>query len=226
MNRIDELRVQLRAARERLRRASAALAPKHQGGEWDRFLAADQEVLNLERRLAAAVGDEYAEPFDFPLKWDSGRPRPHVLATDNRALLVFSLRGTPARSVDSRGAFPANRIDPSEFWGLVEFDGCVSVKLGTPNDEVHSGHPLSGKGLEPYCAQRVVNSHWLKELEAIHSVHAMYRPETWRNQSHFIFWFHDSTFECIAHSYRVETYPMELSAMLRQLAERLVPTKD
>ena len=81
---------------------------------------------------------------------------------------------------------------------------CVSAKLGDPNDEVFSGHPLQGKGLEAYAAQRVVNSRWLKEIETINSVHPQYRPAMWRDLQHFIFWFHDSTFECLARSFKVE----------------------
>jgi hypothetical protein len=88
---------------------------------------------------------------------------------------------------------------------LVEFNCFISAKLGASNDEVFEGHLLNGKGLEAYGAQRVVNSRWLKEVEKVNSVHRMYRPESWRDLHHFIFWFHDSTFECLAQSYKVET---------------------
>lgn len=62
MNDIHDLERQLTAAGERLQRATTALAPKHKGGEWEEYHAAHQEVLRLERRLAAAKGEEYAEP--------------------------------------------------------------------------------------------------------------------------------------------------------------------
>lgn len=74
----------------------------------------------------------------------------------------------------------------------------VSAKLGSPNDEVFHGHPLAGKGLEGYTAQLVRNSRWLSELQQINSVHAGYRPEAWQKRNHYVFWFHDTTFECIA----------------------------
>ena len=80
MNDLHDLENRLRAAGERRQRAIAALAPKHKGGEWEEYHAANQEVLRLERQLAAK-GDEYAEPCDFPLKWDAGAPMPHLMVS-------------------------------------------------------------------------------------------------------------------------------------------------
>src|SRR5688572_20647584 len=46
-----DLERRLRDANERLQRAVAALAPRHQGGEWEEYDAAHQEVLGLEREV-------------------------------------------------------------------------------------------------------------------------------------------------------------------------------
>src|SRR5207245_3273357 len=89
MNEIQNLERLLNLANERFQRATAAMAPKHKGGEWEEFRAAHQEVLSLERQLAARKGEEYAEPCGFPLKWSGGAPMPHLMANDNRALLAF-----------------------------------------------------------------------------------------------------------------------------------------
>lgn len=168
---IPELELRLRAAGERCQRAIAARASKYKGGEWEEYHAAHQEVLRLERSLAAAKSEEYAEPCGFPLKWGAGAPMPHLMVNDNRALLA-SLLSEPAPAWDGNYVTiksPTN--EQPEPLGLVEFDGCISAKLGAPNDEVFEGHPLNGRGLEGYTAQRVVNSRWQKELEAINSVH-------------------------------------------------------
>jgi hypothetical protein len=114
------------------------------------------------------------------------------------------------------------RGEQPEPLALVEFEDCTSAKLGAPNDEVFAGHPLQGKGLEPYRAQRVVNSRWLREIQKINSVHTNYRAEDWRDQHHFVFWFHDSTFECIARSYKVETHRTSMIALLNLMMEKLV----
>src|ERR1700730_5148977 len=91
MSEVQDLETSLKIARERLQRALAALGPKHKGGEWEEYRAANQEVLLLERRLSAAKGEEYAEPCGFPLKWDTGAPMPQLMVNDNRTFLAFLL---------------------------------------------------------------------------------------------------------------------------------------
>jgi hypothetical protein len=222
MNQLQDLERRLRTANERLRRAIAALAPKHRGGEWEEYHAANQDVLLLERQVAATKGEEYAEPCGFPLRWEVGAPMPHLLVNDNRALLAFLLSEPDPNWDGSYVTLKSPGDEQPEPLALVEFDFCRAAKLGAPNDEVFEGHPLHGKGLEAYQAQRVVNSRWLKELEAINRVHRMYQPEMWRGLTHFIFWFHDSTFECVARSYKVETHRISMRALLGLMVERLI----
>ena len=222
MNDIHDLERRLAVANERHQRAITALAPKHKGGEWEEYHAANQEVLLLERQLAAAKGEEYADVCGFPLKWDTGAPIPHLMVNDNRALLAFVLSEADPGWDGSYVTVKSPGDEQPEPLGLVEFDFCLSAKLGSPNDEVFEGHRLAGRGLEAYGAQRVVNSRWLKELETINSVHHLYRPQTWREQTHFIFWFHDSTFECVARSFKVETHRTSMRALLRLMVERLI----
>jgi hypothetical protein len=222
METIHDLELQLKTAEERRRQAMIALAPKHKGGEWEEYHAANQAVFLLERRLAASKGEEYAESCGFPLRWDAGAPMPHLMVNDHRALLSFLLSEPDPSWDGSYVTIKSPGDEQPEALGLVEFDCCISARLGAPNDEVFEGHPLSGKGLEAYGAQRVVNSRWIKEIEKINSVHRMYLPESWREHTHFIFWFHDSTFECIARSYKAETHRISMKEMLGMMVERLI----
>jgi hypothetical protein len=91
MNDIPDLENRLKAARGRLQRAIAALAPKHKGGEQEEYREANKEVLSLERQLGAAKGEEYAVPIDFPARWDVGAPLPCLFRNDHRAFLTFYL---------------------------------------------------------------------------------------------------------------------------------------
>ena len=104
----------------------------------------------------------------------------------------------------------------------MEFEGCVSAKLGSPNEEIFQGHPLHGRGLESYTAQEVKNSIWLAELEAINKAHEHYDPERWVDQKHFVFWFHDSTFECVASGFTVNVYRETMAALLERVCHRLL----
>jgi hypothetical protein len=67
-----------------------------------------------------------------------------------------------------------------------------------------------------------VNSRWLAEVEAINKVHRCYDPALWRGRSHYVFWFHDTTFECIAGSFKVELYREGMAAMLTRMCQRLL----
>jgi hypothetical protein len=94
--------------------------------------------------------------------------------------------------------------------------------MGTPNDEVLHGHPLSGKGLAGSQAMSVKNSAWLKDLETINSVHSCYKAEVWHDLNHYMFPFHDSTFECVARGFNVEVFQLPLTALLAEVCERLI----
>lgn len=92
--------------------------------------------------------------------------------------------------------------------------------MGTPNDEVFHGHPLYERGFVGYSALVVENSNWLKELEAINAVHSNYKPDGWRQLKHYILPFHDSTFECVARTFKVETRETTLLKLLIEVCQR------
>lgn len=218
---IQEIERQLRAARERWGEISKRLSLEDT--LWSpEFDAAGETVLRLERELAASKGEEYAVPVDFSVKWDTGAPLPHVLQNDYRTFLTFYVN-EPDPAWDGTYVTVKDPGDRSvQSLALVEFLGCISARLGSPNDEVLNGHPLYGKGLASYTAQRVVNSRWLAELEAINKVHRGYDPDYWRNKKHYILWFHDTTFECVAESYKVELFRESMADLLAKVCQRLV----
>ena len=219
---LSEIEERLEAAQDRLRLASAALAPKHKGGEMEAFRDAIDQMYKVERELAAAKGEQYAAPLDFPVLWDVGAPLPHVFASDGCTLLTFYVAEANPAWDGSYVSVKDPRDQSVELLALVEFNGCVSTRFGDPNDEVFDGHPLHGRGLEGYTAQVVVNSIWLEELEAINSVHSQYDPGLWRELRHFVFWFHDNTFECVAKSFEVEVHRESMAAMIERVTRRLL----
>ena len=188
----------------------------------EEFRAAHEAALSAERTLAAALGEPHAVPLDFPVRWDIGAPLPHLLQSDYRTFLLFLL-GDSALPADHTHVTVVSPGNPSpSALAIVEFKGCVSAKMGAPNDEVIEGHPLHGKGLAAYRPMRVVNSPWIQELQRINSVHRQYRPERWATLSHYVFGFHDCTFECVASSFAVETTSTTIPAALATLCQRLV----
>lgn len=212
---------QLADAQNRLKKASAALVPKHKGGEWAEFNASRAEVLRLERELGKERNEPYAVPCDFPVKWDVGAPLPFLLQNDYRTLLTFYVR----EPNPNRDGTEVTVVDPSSqsvaSLCLVEFRA-TAAKFGHPNDEVHSGHPLNGRGLESYTAQIVKNSPWIKEVAKTNSVHHCDRPERWEKLNHYVFWFHDSTFECLAESYAFELCNESMADLLTRVQAKLL----
>lgn len=206
-------------ARQRLKEAAEAVSVT---GNWQAFREVDAEVLKFERELAAAKGEEYAEPIDFPVKWDVGAPLPHLLTNGHHTLLAFYL-DVPNPNWDGKTVkIVSPNSGETESLAIVEFFHCRSVRFGGPNDEVHHGHPLYGRGLDAYTAQVVRNSRWLAELQRINSAHRGYKPDYWRLVKHFILWFHDETFECLAESFKVETRHCSMKELLLESSQRLV----
>ena len=62
----------------------------------------------------------------------------------------------------------------------------------------------------------------LAEIEETNSVHPRYRPDAWQHSNHYIFWFHDTTFECIAESFSVELHDCSVVELLAEACRRLV----
>src|ERR1041384_5109236 len=191
-----DLEQRLAAAKARMEAASTALRGEHHGGEREEFNAAIRALRVAERELAAANHEEHAVPLDFPVRWDFTERMPQLVMNDHRTFLIFSVSIRDPTWDGSHVVITDPAHEHEQPLALVEFRRCISARLGTPNDEVHAGHPLDGKGLESFTPQLVRHSRWLAELEKINSVHNCYRPETWAPRNHYVFWFHDSTFEC------------------------------
>jgi hypothetical protein len=76
--------------------------------------------------------------------------------------------------------------------GSISFLQCIAIRFGPPGEE---GHYLDGKGWEPYTFLRVVESEWLRREIGADS-----------GLTHYILPFHDTTFECLALSFRERRY--------------------
>jgi hypothetical protein len=79
---------------------------------------------------------------------DVGAPLPMVLATDNSLVLAYHCSETPA-NWDGRTVRVVDCDSPDELIACVRFEGPYTHRLGPPNDEALSGHPLYARGLTP-----------------------------------------------------------------------------
>jgi hypothetical protein len=81
---------------------------------------------------------------------------------------------------------------------IIDFKLHLAHSMGSPNDETLHGQPLAKIGLTSYAVFEVSNSPWIEDLRGIGSVHRLYNPKRFASLKHYIFTFHDCTFECIA----------------------------
>ncbi len=116
---------------------------------------------------------------DVP-QMDVGAPRPFVLADEPTLVLGYFASG--------------------DKHALIHFHAVNAHMVGPPNDEALAGHPLAARGLKAYRAHLVHNSSWTRTLERLNRVHPSHDPKRFDRLNHYIFCFHDSTFECIAES--------------------------
>lgn len=150
-----------------------------------------------------------------------GAPLPIVLSDEHRVLLAYILQentsdwdGTTIRVVDLESS--------GEPLALVEFSLYDSFMFGAPNDEAFHGHPLYDRGLESYGAFVIENSSWIRQLAQMNAVHQHHNPHRYAQLNHYIFAFHDSTFECAAERFDITLYSGSLANLLPEMQKRLL----
>jgi len=199
---ISELENQLASAQERVKEL---MGPK---ATLEEKLAAFDVLALAQRALAAAKGDEHAVPYDIGFKPEAAVSEPVILQTDNSTILTFS-------AVQKKADGKYHEVG----YGVVEFDLCMLTKFGYPNDEARPGHPLFTKGLGDYGVYEVRNSSWIKQKTEQNRVRFPNTPDS--TAKHFIFTFHDSTFECIARALRASLSTEPYEKLFAEIAKRV-----
>src|SRR5690242_16032349 len=75
---------------------------------------------------------------------------------------------------------------------------CTEAWVANCNHPSHRGGHW-----EPYAVFEVKRSSGIRGLERMNSVHPYHRRDRYEQLRHFVFTFHDSTFECVADGYEI-----------------------
>lgn len=185
----------------------------------EKMITGHQTLLRAERALALAKGEETALACQWPIRWNTGAPLPHVVSGRYKTYLMYVVN-VPDPNWNRTSVNIIKTTDTQPI-AVVEFSRCYSFHFGGPNDEVISGHPLWGKGLNSYDAHVIANSRWLAEQEKINAVHSFYNPSRWKRLKHYLLLFHDDTFECLAENYKVEVVMESMEQVVKMVTERL-----
>jgi hypothetical protein len=162
--------------------------------------------------------DVVVELEDVPQS-DVGAPQPIVLSDEHKVLLAFRIQDTP-EGWDGTWVNVTHPGTESPI-AIVDFGPCISYMFGGPNDEAFEGHPLYERGLAPYSVFEVQNSSWLRKLERMNSVHQYHKPERYWAFKHFVFAFHDSTFECVAREFKFDLFEGSMESVIPEMQRRL-----
>ena len=102
---------------------------------------------------------------------------------------------------------------------IIEFTNCLITKFGHPNDEASMSIPKY-KDLDfAYGICEVKKSDWVKELETLNSF--QFPNSSYSEYRHFLIFFHDSTFECIAKEFKLNVSEQPYSKIIGELGEKI-----
>ncbi|MFT3988375.1 hypothetical protein [Aestuariivirga sp.] len=164
----------------------------------------------------AGEADCVSEVRGFP-QLCTGAPQPRIVSNEHKLFLIYYTAEPIAPP-----ALLRRRSKNSRVIAVVAFDHFLSFKFGSPNDEALAGHPLYSKGLSFYGIFHVKNSTWIDEVKRINSVHPSFDARYYEQFQHFIFAFHDSTFECIAEDMSFETKSGSLRTAMNECVKLLI----
>jgi hypothetical protein len=129
---------------------------------------------------------------------DRGAPMPAFLASERRLGLVYIVAESDP-DWDGTSVTIATGDEPNEPYAVVVFRGPRCHYFGDPNHRDLEGHPLASRGLKRYAVWEVTPTSWIRALEEINTTHdSGHTAKNFRGLRHFIFTFHDTTFECLA----------------------------
>jgi hypothetical protein len=143
-----------------------------------------------------------------------GAPCPMILCGEHFLHLAYLLQ-EDTTGWDFKTVRIVSQDTPEQPCALVRFRGVEVHMFGPPNDEAFHGHPLAKRGLEPYSVSEVTNSSWIRGLERMNSVHPYHKPARYAKLRHFVFAFHDTTFECVAEDFEISIHQDSVASVLR-----------
>jgi hypothetical protein len=134
------------------------------------------------------------------------------LQTEARTFLTFNAM----RPTDRMSPYGGPYLEDAGT-AVVEFKRCIVSRFGYPNDEARWGIPQY-KDVS-YGIYEVLNSTWIKEVVRLNR----YRfPETTDDYvgRHFLFAFHDDTFECLADDLSLEVVKEPFDVTFERIRRR------
>ena len=132
-----------------------------------------------------------------------------LLQSEGSAFLLFNAMRDTTRPFPSGGYYKEDA-----GIAIVELVLCSITKFGYPNDEAWSHIPRT-RGLS-YGVFEILNSSWKAELTRLNRFAFPGTKDS--SDRHFLFLFHDSSFECIARELRVDAVRESFADVFRDVS--------
>ncbi len=123
---------------------------------------------------------------DLSFEMDVGAPNPMIFSDESDLLVLFYVSGQKDTEMT-----------------LALFRNYASYKFGLPREDCIPNHPLYKYGLERFGFFEAGDSSWIKEIKKINKEDHAFSKEYFDNLKHYIFTFHDSTFECVSKDFSI-----------------------
>jgi len=161
----------------------------------------------------ATMTDEIVE-LDLGVRPDAGVSGAVVLQTESMTILTF-IAVCSTSETSPRGD---KYLEPDQR-AIVEFQRCLLTRFGHPNDEARWGIPkYAGSS---YGIYEVKDSSWIKEVVAANRHSFPATPDDYVRR-HFLFAFHDSTFECLADDLSIKVVEQPYNEVFAETASRVL----
>jgi hypothetical protein len=194
---------QLREARLRMTEAENAWRSDLASSQLrERYIAAQSDLLKVERLAAEAKGQPFAVEWQVDGMWSRTTQNAVVMAGSFAAVLTF---------------------DGTTGTVQVVFQHPDGVRFSCVSDEIITGHPLFGKGLSAYGLFKVVNSAWIAELRSCDVVHPQHNEAHWNAAEHYLLCFKDRLCEVVTsrkptwHSFPIRGEALQAALALCEL---------
>lgn len=155
------------------------------------------------------MADEIVE-LDLGVTPNAGVSGAVCLQTERATFLTFNA----LRRTDRTGPF--GEVYDDAGTAVFEFKRCLLSRFGYPNDEARFGIPRY-KDVS-YGIYEVRQSSWVKDVIRQNRFQFPDTSDDWiQRKRHFLFAFHDDTFECLADDFSMEVANEPYSAIFERL---------
>lgn len=148
---------------------------------------------------------ESFRPLDIGFSPEAAVSGPILLQSDLSTTLIFNA----TKKIGGKYA--------SVGHGIVTFKNCSITKFGYPNDDAWRAIPRT-KNLT-YDAYEVFESEWDNELDRLNRFG--FPNYQRRRRRHFVWLFHDSSFECLAEDWSARVSDEPIAAILADICQLL-----